>query len=705
MLNIVLFGPPGSGKGTQATNIITKYNLVHLSTGDMLRAEIAAQTKLGLEAKALMDKGDLVPDEVVIGMIGNKLANTKDVKGFIFDGFPRTVAQAIALDDLLDKYNAPIKTVLSLKVSEEELTRRILERGKTSGRNDDQNGEIVRNRVIEYKNKTAPLATYYSRQAKLSEVPGELTVEEVFETLEANIEAVRVTLRSDIDLLRTYITPISELEELLIFAFNQHLQFNIKKNENPFGSKVKLLVDKLRKDIWVFAETPYVDKTYRDTYYNFFSTKQRKISRDCIKISFFSEEIKIDDFNSLDKIQSIYLGFIVIRPTLPNIFGRNVINPNAYEKTNFSIASTSISTTVNSVKVNAVGFPHLSQDLEAIRCAEVCLLNVMEYFGNKYPEYQPVLPSTVHKLLRKISTERQLPSLGLDVPSISFVLRKLGFGTKVYHRNSLDDKTGDFRKLLYTYIESGIPVIAALSNNQNGKQGVNHAVCVIGKKSKPNSVKVEFKNFGKNVEIADYYDNFIDKLVMNDDNFSPYLDFEFENPTALHGQQNPLWENCKVISFIVPLYKKIYMDAYVARQYADSIIQNDTLFMDRSQKSLIHKTFLTSSRSYKCYISTSQTINPQLKTLILSSPMPKFIFLTEIYDTDSVKEGKITGAIIFDATESKGSPLRPIILAFHNNRLIKRLNSFDSLKKFDIICTPFISHNNLSYYENVQSSK
>jgi adenylate kinase len=188
MLNIVLFGPPGSGKGTQATNIITKYNLVHLSTGDMLRAEIAAQTTLGLEAKALMDKGELVPDAVVIGMIENKLADNKEVQGYIFDGFPRTVAQAVALDDLLDKYNAPIKTVLSLKVSEEELTRRILDRGKTSGRSDDQNEEIVRNRVVEYRNKTAPLADFYAQQNKLVEIAGEGTVEEIFAALSAEID-------------------------------------------------------------------------------------------------------------------------------------------------------------------------------------------------------------------------------------------------------------------------------------------------------------------------------------------------------------------------------------------------------------------------------------------------------------------------------------------------------------------------------------
>jgi adenylate kinase len=183
MRNIVLFGPPGSGKGTQATNIINRFGFIHLSTGDMLRAEIAGQTKLGLEAKTLMDRGDLVPDEVVIGMIENKLDSNKDAKGFVFDGFPRTVKQAEALDTLLELRAIPILKVLSLKVSEEELTRRILDRGKTSGRADDQNEEIVKNRVVEYRTKTAPLANYYAEQHKLAEIAGEGSVDEIFEAL------------------------------------------------------------------------------------------------------------------------------------------------------------------------------------------------------------------------------------------------------------------------------------------------------------------------------------------------------------------------------------------------------------------------------------------------------------------------------------------------------------------------------------------
>ena len=191
MKNIVLFGPPGSGKGTQANNIISKYHLIHLSTGDMLRAEIAAQTTLGLEAKSLMDKGDLVPDAVVIGMIENKLKANPNAAGFVFDGFPRTVGQAAALDELLAKRNAPIQKVLSLKVSEEELTKRILDRGQTSGRADDQNPEIVKNRVVEYRTKTEPLANYYAAQGKLVEIQGEGTVDHISDMLFHEIDGIQ----------------------------------------------------------------------------------------------------------------------------------------------------------------------------------------------------------------------------------------------------------------------------------------------------------------------------------------------------------------------------------------------------------------------------------------------------------------------------------------------------------------------------------
>jgi adenylate kinase len=190
MLNLILFGPPGSGKGTQSEKLIEKYGLKHLSTGDLLRSEIAQKTPLGMEAKNLMDKGHLVPDEVVIGMISSALETNPDAKGFLFDGFPRTPAQAEALDKLLELKGTSINTMLSLEVSEEELVNRLLKRGQTSGRSDDNNEGVIRARITEYHKKTAVVADYYKKFDKVVSIKGEGSVEEIFERLSAQIDTV-----------------------------------------------------------------------------------------------------------------------------------------------------------------------------------------------------------------------------------------------------------------------------------------------------------------------------------------------------------------------------------------------------------------------------------------------------------------------------------------------------------------------------------
>lgn len=189
MFNIILFGPPGSGKGTQSENIIKKYGLVHLSTGDILRGQIAAKTKLGLEAKTLMDKGELVPDAVVIGMINDAINAQPGAKGFLFDGFPRTVAQAEALDNLLKEHQATVNILISLKVEENELIKRLLNRGKTSGRADDVNESIIQDRIKEYHKKTTAVADYYQKVNKVVEIKGEGSVDEIFASLSKAIEA------------------------------------------------------------------------------------------------------------------------------------------------------------------------------------------------------------------------------------------------------------------------------------------------------------------------------------------------------------------------------------------------------------------------------------------------------------------------------------------------------------------------------------
>lgn len=189
MFNLVLFGPPGSGKGTQSEKLIEKYGLIHLSTGDLLRKEMKAGTPLGNEAKSLIEKGQLVPDEVVVGMISSALDTNPKANGFLFDGFPRTIAQAQALDNLLELKKTGINAVLFLMVNEEELIKRLVGRAQTSGRLDDADPEVQRNRQNVYKNETLPVAGYYQNQDKVSRIEGEGSIDEIFDRLCAVIDS------------------------------------------------------------------------------------------------------------------------------------------------------------------------------------------------------------------------------------------------------------------------------------------------------------------------------------------------------------------------------------------------------------------------------------------------------------------------------------------------------------------------------------
>lgn len=188
MLNIVLFGPPGAGKGTQSTRLIEKYNLVHLSTGDIFRANIKGETELGKLAKSFMDQGKLVPDEVTIKMLQSEADKTPDAKGYIFDGFPRTQAQAQALDAFLESKGTGITMMLALEVEEEELRKRLLLRGKDSGRADDQDPAVIQKRIDVYNNETMPVKDHYQQQGKYKGINGIGEIEEIFNSLCRAIE-------------------------------------------------------------------------------------------------------------------------------------------------------------------------------------------------------------------------------------------------------------------------------------------------------------------------------------------------------------------------------------------------------------------------------------------------------------------------------------------------------------------------------------
>ena len=192
MLNLILFGPPGSGKGTQAERLISKYNLCHISTGDMFRYELSHNTELGQLARSYMDKGQLVPDSVTIDMLRKRVQDNPHVKGFIFDGFPRTTPQAEALDELLTETGETISGLIELSVDEDEIVKRVLLRGKSSGRADDNDESIIRKRINVYRSETTPVADYYAQFGKSHKIQGVGSIDDIFNNLCRTIDSLCV---------------------------------------------------------------------------------------------------------------------------------------------------------------------------------------------------------------------------------------------------------------------------------------------------------------------------------------------------------------------------------------------------------------------------------------------------------------------------------------------------------------------------------
>ena len=192
MLNVILFGPPGSGKGTQAERLEEAYNLVHISTGELFRSEMEAGTPLGLQANEFMSRGELVPDEVTIGMLRHRMMSHQDAEGFIFDGFPRTRPQAEALDKLLEDMGQQIDALIMLDVPEDEIVKRIVLRGKESNRPDDSDPEVIRNRFQVYQSKTAPIYAFYAEKQRAFKISGIGTIDDIFHQLCDTIDSLYV---------------------------------------------------------------------------------------------------------------------------------------------------------------------------------------------------------------------------------------------------------------------------------------------------------------------------------------------------------------------------------------------------------------------------------------------------------------------------------------------------------------------------------
>lgn len=424
----------------------------------------------------------------------------------------------------------------------------------------------------------------------------------------------------------------------------------------------------LKDDLYVFMEFPYVDKIYRDTFYNYFSMKLTEYHKNSIRLSFFIRKIDFKDFrlsndDNKQKINEIFGGFMIIRPTLPQVVGRSILSPKILKKNNFNCCLVEINTLVNGLKLNVEGFPYSSQDTEMISCAETTILNVMEYFGNRYPEYSTVLPSKIIRSLEEHSYQRQLPTSGLSIFQISTAVKKFGFGVRLYSVNSVY-----LNRLIGYYIDSGLPIIVALENE---KVGLGHAVIYIGHGSSnmQNTNKLKKCDGKKPVSIFDSAD-ITRQYVAIDDNFPPYQMLSLKKPTSYYN--DPDFRKCKIVSIVVPLYQKIHMEAFAAREIVLDILKDpDIGWSSKYSKNVIFKLFLTSSRSYKEKTAHNSNLNALLRELLMYSFLPKFVWICELYESkvDFLK-GDVSGLILLDATEPSADFKKSLILVAYPNVII-----------------------------------
>lgn len=454
----------------------------------------------------------------------------------------------------------------------------------------------------------------------------------------------------------TIICDLKDLRADLLSLFKEEWLISDEIAASIYDDVLVDYFDKFWPTTHFVIESPYVDRVYRDSYYSYFSTKLGDYNKNCIKVSIFEKEIGAEDFrenNKIEKLQQHYRGFIVLRPTIPYVIGRSVINPQAFKEREFFSVLSSYPATVNGVKLTAFGFPHSSQDTETISCAETAIWAIMEYFSSKYPEYKPSPPSAIIQAIKERSNVRQIPSEGLQIEQISFALREFGFATKIYSKRHLGRDA--FRRLFSTYVESGLPLIATIDNNAN----IAHAMVVIGHTP---TAENQIDKLPASIEADPDLDAIIQQkairlfdnddierqFVFADDNMPPYQLQTYDSPAQHYN--DPAWAKCKINHFIVPMYPKMYLDGVQAKEHIKTLLLDREYPIQKGTEIFI-RVFMTSSRSYKDYLVRDTSFQPDIKEVILERLMPKFIWVGEISDKSDIKQKLAHGVFILDATE------------------------------------------------------
>lgn len=501
------------------------------------------------------------------------------------------------------------------------------------------------------------------------------------------------------------------------FLYNKNAE---KQGENETISKFNQFFNGLVPNLIVCVENHYVDKVYRDSYYTYYASKASSFPRDCIKLSFFLDpEHEIEEgsevgFQCQDVLEKKYRGFVVLRPTPPNIVGRSaisrdiVLRKDVDKVIDFVNCKTTIRTSLCGFKQSISAFPYSSQDGETITCAETSIWALMEYFGNKYPEYTPVLPSDILDLMKESSEERQLPACGLTASSMSYIVKNCGFGPKLYHERVFED----FNNILGCYIESGIPIMVALSNRdvplvpgtfilRPPKDTANHAVLCIGREliqdekinilvASEGKDKSKIHKLNNEIRLFDY-DDIERRFVFMDDNFPPYQ-LEYLNSPVTRYTGKKRWEGCHITHFIAPLHKKAYLEPYLAKQYAKELLSTK-YFSHLGGKLISMRVFLCSTRSYRHYVNTSN-MHEDMKREIADVYMPKFVWIVELSTPEKLKKSIAEGVMIIDATEFSTYNHMPLIAALSDGHFL--------FKKDGVLAEAQIDMNDFSMLYNLR---
>ncbi|TAE25547.1 MAG: hypothetical protein EAZ91_18845 [Cytophagales bacterium] len=460
------------------------------------------------------------------------------------------------------------------------------------------------------------------------------------------------------------------------------------------AEQLEVFIKSMKSRLWVNVESPYVDKVYRDSYYHYYASKLGSYSKDCIRLSFFDVTVSEADFYNptpeiREYLQNHYLGFLVIRPTPQNPIGRNVLSPRAFDIQAVEVCQTAFPTTVNGIKLVAVGFPHSAQDVETVTCSQTTLWAVTEYFSHRYAEYRPILPSTIVEQLKEWLVERNLPAPGLSVEQLSYALKQVGFAPRIYHRDEYDKKPtddmtaeqrtklqNDFERLLSCYVESGIPVIVAVSDQANN----GHATVCIGhqqdKSSTLNKLKLDKAAHFEELEGEKMTVRFFDldqaprNFVFIDDNHPPYKSAQLTTPTRYYakpkapksGRAGFDGQTGEITAFVVPLYRKVYLDAYEAKLYVRRLLVSNLLKL-KANAEMCLRLFLTSSRSYKDVVVSDELLPADIRQFIIRTSLPKLIWVAELTNAKLASHNQVFGVILLDATEADTDDHNALVMA------------------------------------------